>query len=55
MELEPKEMAIAFLDRISETLAIDDAKEIFRHVDQSGKVWLVTIPEQDEHEQLGSR
>jgi hypothetical protein len=55
MESESEEIAIAFLDRISESLAIDDAKEIFRHVDQSGKVWLVTIPEQNAHEQFGSR
>jgi hypothetical protein len=54
-KLESEEIAIAFLERISESLAIDNAKEIFRHVDQSGKVWLVTIPEQDAHEQFGSR
>jgi hypothetical protein len=49
-KMEPEEIAIAFLDRISESLAIDNAKEIFRHVDASGKVRLVTIPENEEND-----
>jgi hypothetical protein len=38
------------LDKISRPFAIDDVPKIYTHIDEIGKVWLVTIPENEEDE-----
>ena len=48
--MEPYEKAKELLDRISRPLPLDGAKKLYRHIDEKGKVYLVTIPENEEDE-----
>ena len=48
--MEPWERAKEFLDRISIPFAIDDAENIYVHIDENGDRMLVSIPENDEDE-----
>jgi len=48
--MEPEEMSKEFLDRISIHCAIDDAENIYVHVDENGNRMLVSIPNNDEDE-----
>lgn len=48
--MEPWERAKELLDRISRPFAIDDAENIYVHVDDNGNRMLVSIPENEEDE-----
>ena len=48
--MEPWEKAKELLDRISISCAIDDADNIYVHVDEQGNRMLVSIPENEEDE-----
>jgi hypothetical protein len=48
--MEPWEKAKELLDKISIPFAIDDAKNIYVHVDEQGKRMLVSIPDNEENE-----
>ena len=50
-EMEPWEKAKELLDRISIPCAIDDAPKIYTHIDENGKVHLVSIPDNDRGEE----
>lgn len=36
------------LKKISKPFILDDAPNLYRHKDQNGKTWLVSIPETDD-------
>lgn len=40
-----------FLEKISRPFILDDTPNLYRHIDQDGKIHLVSIPE-DEEENL---
>ena len=42
--MEPYE---EILNRISKPFILDDAPNLYRHRDQDGRVWLVSIPENE--------
>ena len=46
--MEPEERAKELLDRISRPFAIDDAPNIYVHIDEQGNRVLVSIPEDEE-------
>ena len=46
----PEERAKELLDRISRPFAIDDAENIYVHIDENGNRMLVSIPENEEDE-----
>lgn len=46
--MEPYEKARELLDRISKPCPLDGATKLYRHIDERGKVCLVTIPENEE-------
>jgi hypothetical protein len=48
--MEPEEKAKELLDRISRPFCIDDAENIYVHVDEQGNRMLVSIPENEEDE-----
>ena len=48
--MEPWERAKELLDRISRPFAIDDAPNIYVHIDERGNRMLVSIPENDRDE-----
>ena len=48
--MEPSERAKELLDRISRPFAIDDAPNIYVHIDERGNRMLVSIPENDRDE-----
>ena len=49
-KMEPWEKAKELLDRISRPFAIDDAPNIYVHIDEEGDRMLVSIPENEENE-----
>lgn len=36
------------LEKISKPFILDDAPNLYRHIDQNGRTWLVSIPEDEE-------
>lgn len=45
--MEPYE---EILEQISKPFILDDAPNLYRHIDQEGRTWLVSIPENKEDE-----